>query len=424
VRRRLVLLSIATSALVLVAFLVPLAVLVRRSAADRATTAAAAEIQTVAPLIVAVGPADLPAAIDRANAESPHRITIFLGDGSVVGEPVPRSPAVGLAAAGSSMTVEALGGREVLVAVVGPPTGTAVIRAFVPDDELSHGVGQAWLVLGLLGSGLLVVSVLIADRLSRTVTMSLSAVARVSDQLAKGDLTARAIPAGPPEVHRVGSGLNHLASQIERLIANEREAAADLSHRLRTPLTALRIDAETLSNSAEQSRILADVDAVERTVNEIIRMARRVDPSPAERSCEATAVVRERTGFWSALADEEDRRIDIRIEESVTAGVTTEDLAVCVDALLGNVFAHTPEGTPFAVELDARPGGGACLRVADRGPGMPSARWKRGASRNGSTGLGLDIVHRIAAASGGGISIGATTGGGAQVAVIFGAVAP
>lgn len=419
-RRRLVLLFIATSALVLVAFLVPLAVLVKKSAADRATVATVAEIQAVAPLIVAVQPADLAEAIDRANAGNPHPVTIFLGDGSVIGRPVPRSEAVEAAAAGSSMTVEAAGGREVLVAVAGAQSGTAVIRAFVPDDELTHGVARAWFILGLLGSGLLAVSVLIADRLSRTVTVPLSAVARVSDQLAQGDLTARAIPGGPREVRRVGSGLNHLADQIERLIANEREAAADLSHRLRTPLTALRIDAEALSHPAEQSRILTDVDAVERTVNEIIRMARRVDPSLEKQSCDATAVLVERTRFWSALADEEERRIHIRIEESVTAGVTTEDFAVCVDALLGNVFAHTPERIPFTVELARGSDGGACLKVTDRGPGMPSGRWQRGASRSGSTGLGLDIVNRIATASGGEISIGAAPGGGAQVTVVFG----
>ena len=80
---------------------------------------------------------------------------------------------------------------------------------------------------------------------------------------------------GPPEVRRAGAGLNRLAVRIGELLAHERETVADLSHRLRTPLTALRIDAESLRDGAEMERLLADVGSVERTVSEIIREARR-----------------------------------------------------------------------------------------------------------------------------------------------------
>jgi signal transduction histidine kinase len=74
-----------------------------------------------------------------------------------------------------------------------------------------------------------------------------------------------------------------------------------------------------------------------------------------------------------------------------------------VDALLGNVFAHTPAGTPFAVRLTARPAG-ATLVVADSGPGLPgpaTGALRRGVSGSGSSGLGLDIVRRAAEVTGG-----------------------
>ena len=71
------------------------------------------------------------------------------------------------------------------------------------------------------------------------------------------------------------------------------------------------------------------------------------------------------------------------------------------DILLGNVFAHTPEGTGFAVRLSRRAGGGAWLVIADDGPGFGDADpTLRGRSSGGSTGLGLDIARRIAEASG------------------------
>ena len=65
-------------------------------------------------------------------------------------------------------------------------------------------------------------------------------------------------------MRRAGSGLNRLAARIGDLLAHERETVADLSHRLRTPLTALRIDAESLRNFEEMTQLTADVDAVYR----------------------------------------------------------------------------------------------------------------------------------------------------------------
>jgi signal transduction histidine kinase len=80
------------------------------------------------------------------------------------------------------------------------------------------------------------------------------------------------------------------------------------------------------------------------------------------------------------------------------------------------VFAHTPDGTGFAVSLAARPAGGAVLTVADEGPGLPSAAvLPRGASGGGSTGLGMDIVRQAAEVAGGSLHLGAGPAGGAAV---------
>ena len=93
-----------------------------------------------------------------------------------------------------------------------------------------------------------------------------TALALASDRLAAGDLSARD-GAGPPEVCRAGAGLNRMADRIGDLLAEERESVADLSHRLRTPLTALRLDAESLRDRPEMERLRADVRAVERAVS-------------------------------------------------------------------------------------------------------------------------------------------------------------
>jgi signal transduction histidine kinase len=103
--------------------------------------------------------------------------------------------------------------------------------------------------------------------------------------------------------------------------------------------------------------------------------------------------------------------------------LAAEELAAVVDALLGNVFAHTPDGTPFEVRLSAHPVSGAVLTIADQGPGLPEGVVHRGVSGGDSTGLGLDIARRAARASGGALTIGAGTPTGAVLTLRLGAPA-
>jgi signal transduction histidine kinase len=104
--------------------------------------------------------------------------------------------------------------------------------------------------------------------------------------------------------------------------------------------------------------------------------------------------------------------------------VSSEDLAACMDILLENVFAHTPDGAGLAISLSRRAGGGAWLVVTDDGPGFRSRdATERGRSSGGSTGLGLDISRRIAESSGGTFTIGRSASGGGSVTVGLGPVA-
>ena len=88
--------------------------------------------------------------------------------------------------------------------------------------------------------------------------------------------------------------------------------------------------------------------------------------------------------------------------------VSAEDLGAAVDALLENVFAHTPEGTGMSVAVELGRVD-AWITVADEGPGIGHGSVDRGRSAGGSTGLGLDIVRRTAEASGGRFDVGDVT---------------
>lgn len=410
-RRRLAVLVAATASLVLVAFLVPLALLVRSVAADRAVSNATLEVESLSALVTTVDRRSLTLALEQATAASGRPITAFLPDGTTVGSPAARSAAVELAARGRSFTARARGGQEVLVAVQGMPAGTAVVRTYVSNAELSRGVARAWLVLGLLGFALLAVSLLVADRLARSLVRSARDLSTVSHLLAAGRLDARARPSDTPELRDIASALGHLAGRIEELLAAEREAAADLSHRLRTPLTALRLELESLRDPAEAARAGASVDALERAVSRIIAETRR--PVRSGGGCDAAEVVAERVRFWAVLAEDQERRMTAPDPSSaLPVPLPRDSLASCVDALLGNVFAHTPEGTAFAVGLEP----GVRLTVADDGPGFATADpLERGVSGAGSSGLGLDIVRRTTESCGGSLTIGRSATGGALV---------
>ena len=217
--------------------------------------------------------------------------------------------------------------------------------------------------------------------------------------------------------------LNRLAARIIDLLHAEREAVADLSHRLRTPVTALRLDVDALPPGAERDRLVDDIGSLTRSIDAVITEARRPIREGVDGRCDATAVVGSRIAFWSALAEDEERLVQTSLPtEPLIVASTATDLAATVDALLGNVFAHTPAGTPFSVSL-ARHADGGVLVVADSGPGWRLAHAEaRGRSGAGSTGLGLDIAARTAAASGGGLERTEGDDGGAVVTVRLGGV--
>ncbi|PZS16506.1 MAG: two-component sensor histidine kinase, partial [Acidimicrobiales bacterium] len=248
----------------------------------------------------------------------------------------------------------------------------------------------------------------------------------VTRRLQRGELGARVVPTGPPEVAEVGQAVNGLADRIGELLAAERERTADLSHQLRTPLTALRLDAEGLASPADRVRIANDVDRLEQVVSQVIQesrgSSRHLGTGDGRGSCDLGQVVRHRLAFWSILATGQGRQLTAELPGGTQpVGVSQGEVEVCLDALVNNVLAHTPGGASFSVQVVASSSRDWTLVVEDAGPGLPgNAVPVRGASGGSGTGLGLDIVRRTAEASGGHLSAGRSAEGGARIEVTFG----
>jgi signal transduction histidine kinase len=439
-RRQLVVMVVTVASMILIALLVPMTVLIQRFAFEDALAAASLEVHATETVVSFRERADLVTFLQILNASADERrTTVLFADGDAIGpdrnvtDDVQRARATGQAI--SNDTEE---GAEILVPVARgakpgdpenaapDPSHIAVIRVVINSGVVNREVLVSWAVIAALGIGLLVLAILVANRLAHRLLRPVNALAHTAEELEAGRLDARADITEPPELRDVGQALNRLAGRIRELLAAERESVADISHRLRTPIAALRLEAEQLTDPDERSTMTAGIDSVSRELGHVIQEARRPMREGLGASCDAAAVVRERTEFWSVLAEDQRRRMRVNVPpEPVPVKVAAGDLAAAVDALLENVFAHTAEGVSFDVLIVKSDNGhgGASLIVADHGEGFPNASkvLHRGTSGAGSTGLGMDIVRRTAEASGGRVVVENSPVGGARVIADLGA---
>jgi signal transduction histidine kinase len=435
-RRRILLLVAAITVLVVLAFAIPLAVLIRNKVVENAQHTVLDRAQSVS-LYLRFGTlssTEIAAYLAKLPQTDDQSTSVQLPDGSVLGRPAPALPTGSHPGApgqgndpgdvngpgdgpnGQQAQLMGVRGGEVAQAVVRGQDGSQyLVRVYASDAALRSGENGWWALLAGGSAALLIISLIGGELVTRRIVAPLLSTAQTAHRISAGDVTARAPTSGPREIAEVGTALNRLADRIDELIADERETVADLSHRLRTPLTTLRLDAEALRDPVEAERVGAHVSEVERMLTAVIRAARRPQREGRLPSCDATAVVGARVLFWSALADDQLRGWEVALPElPVTVRASAEDLGAAVDALLENVIAHTPEGTGFAVRLSVE-ANGARLVVSDDGPGLPADASVRGRSDRGSTGLGLDIARRCAEASGGSMEIGHSASGGTQI---------
>ncbi|WP_405972224.1 HAMP domain-containing histidine kinase [Streptomyces sp. NBC_00988] len=429
-RWALVRVCLAIAAMVVVAFAVPLGLVIKEMARDRAFSNAEREAAAVAPALSITTDRDqLEKVVASAGADSGMAVHIPAGEGKAALDiGLQRAASKDIATVrklGRASTTEVPGGSVLLQPVALSSGEISVVEVYVPESEVSNGVGTAWAVLAGVGIALIVGSVAVADRLGVRMVQPAQRLVEGAHELGEGQLGARVPEEGPTELRLAAVAFNSMADQVVQLLANERELAADLSHRLRTPLTVLRLNAASLGDgpAAEQTRTA--VAQLEREVDTIIRTAREAKPQTVAAGpgagCDAAEVVRERMRFWSALAEDEGRKVRVAgVERPVRIPVARADLVAALDALLGNVFRHTPEGTAFAVDVHNSEDAVIVL-VSDAGSGIrdPEAAMARGRGSGsaGSTGLGLDIVRRLAETTGGDVRIGSSMLGGTEVRI-------
>jgi signal transduction histidine kinase len=317
--------------------------------------------------------------------------------------------------------------RLVVAAPIGDtahPVGVAVLSRSA--EGMNDRIGAMWGRLALIGVGGLVAGVLLSVALARWVGRPLRAVDAAALRLGEGALDVRAPGGhGPQEVRRLASTFNTMAARMEALIHGHRAVVADVSHQLRTPLTALRLRLDLLAagaddaTAAEFAGAQEEIARLSRLVDGLLAVARAETAVPRPVPVRVDQVVDERVTAWEPVARE--RRVSLtgRCGAGLTAFLGAGDLEQVIDNLVANALDAVDEGATVRIEGTATRER-VRLCVVDDGPGMTAAAREAAFRRFGNpeasgSGLGLAIVHRLATANGGTVRLQDTAGGGLTV---------
>jgi len=420
-RRRLALVFVALAVMLAIGFLVPLGQSVQSQARLRALAGAQSDARGVATALAAVAGStgDLPGVAEVEfvlHSFDSSDLLVLMADGSLIGSGPDDAVDVASTATGSVVAEVADGALAIVPVTFGGEDGQLVVTAFVDNDTLREGVGSSWLILTALGLIVVVGSVPLADRLAASIVRPVKDLSDAAHRWARGDLSARVVPGGPGEVAESGRAFNQLAERLTDLLAAERERIADLSHRLRTPIAALRLQAESVADPDERDALIGDIVHLEGEVTALIEDVRRNESAEAA-ICDLSGVVAQRMGFWRVVASAQQRTVAAEVDETtpVLVNLPAAEVLSVLDNLVQNVLTHTAAEVGFTVSVGSEP---PRLTITDEGDGLPSTDVFDRGSSSGSSGLGLDIVRRVAEESGGGVTLG--DGPGATIVVRFG----
>jgi len=276
-----------------------------------------------------------------------------------------------------------------------------VVRAEEPAALLTGRIHRAWALMALLGVAILAAVAGLAVALVRRLTGPVHRLAAAARRLEAGDFAVAPEPSGIDEIDTAGVAMAAAARRLEAVLARERALTADVTHQLRTPLTALRIELEAGADRPEgpsATRSLAQVDRIESTITSMLALARDVgaDRAPVDLGPLVASTCRE----WSRTVRGAGRMLHLRSERGPTiARVSPLALHQILDVLLDNALQHGRG----VVQLSLRPGvgGGAVISVEDDGPGVSGdATSVFSTNGQGGHGFGLPLAAALADAEG------------------------
>jgi len=239
----------------------------------------------------------------------------------------------------------------------------------------------------------------------------------------------------PKEAQPLVHSLNTLLARLQKTLDSERRFTADAAHELRTPLAAIKAQAQVARSAADPEEhrralqnVINGVDNATRVAQQLLTLS-RVDPASPLKDFKKIDLCHLATDVMAELAPLAfKKQIDISLNEPCHGNINGNAgiLGILINNLVDNAINYTPEGGVIVVDINTHLNE-VILSVSDSGPGIPAEEHDkvlqrfyrgRGVTQSGS-GLGLSIVRRIAELHQARIVLNDAIQGGLRVDVIF-----
>jgi len=283
--------------------------------------------------------------------------------------------------------------------------------------------GPAYSAQFLLSMGVMALIILVVSVWAvRRVTAPLASLATAAERLGQ-DVNAPALPeTGTTETRQAARAFNEMQTRLRSLIENRTRLLAAISHDLRTPLTLLRLRAETVENAQERGKMLSTIAEMDSLIGTTLQFARDESATEPRQQTDLTALVQSVVGDMSGAG------LPVRMPAAAPILYKCQPAALkrAVRNLLDNAVKYGKTGSaeihvsPQAVEID----------IDDNGPGIPEPelprvlepfyRLEESRSREtGGVGLGLAITQSIVQAHGGKLTLSNRPAGGLRASIVL-----
>lgn len=291
------------------------------------------------------------------------------------------------------------------------------LRLEVSADRMQTMQRQAAAAVGLVVLVTFGAGVAVASVTARRLADPLQDVADRAARLAQGDFRQDARRHGIPELDRVSDVLDSATVEIAGRLQRERELVGDVSHQLRSRLTAVRLRLDELSVHPdpavvhEADEALAQVDRLTQAIDDLVRSSR--DLGGGHRRVPVLAELRTVVAEWQPQFEQAGRSLVLRGSPDLWASATAPRLRESVSVLVDNALRHGAGTCTVLVRMvpgvEPRRDAMVCVEVSDEGMGVSDALaphiFERGFSGAGSTGVGLALARALVEADGGRLAL-------------------
>ena len=278
-------------------------------------------------------------------------------------------------------------------------------------EQLALTAGVEWLGWGATALLLALIGAAVSVRF---VNRPLAQLAKVAQQLARGETPSPLPEKGPAEIRDMNIAFNRMARDIRQTEADREIMLAGISHDLRTPLARMRLEIE-MSNVTDETRAAIDEDLaqIDHSIDQLMEYARPAATIP-ERGIDVSSVLHELYERERSHTESLGGQLVAHIEPNLYARINAHDLKRIVSNLIENARppCRTPEDDRAHIELAATQRGSiVSIEVRDQGRGIatndiqrllrPFSRGESARTGVSGAGLGLAIVERLLGQVGG-----------------------